>query len=346
MIDRCLIWRYASISIYRLAHHFFLADKKPIMSIFFAKRLLTFIVTLIGASMVIFVVMEILPGDPALVILGIDATPEMVAALTRELGLDRPAPVRYWEWITGLLIGEMGNSYAYKVPVWELVEYSLWITIPLAIMAMFFSIILALVIGLYAAANHNKFQDVTLMGFSQLGISVPNFWLAILLILYFSIQLNWFPAGGFPGWDEGIFKSLKSLFLPALALATVVGAILARITRSSVLEVFREDYVRTARAKGLSQRATLWGHVLRNALIPVLTVSGIQFATLLTGTVVVENVFHIPGLGSLVLKAINNRDTIVVENVVLLLATMVITVNFFVDILYAVIDPRLKAHDI
>ncbi|USG60784.1 ABC transporter permease [Sneathiella marina] len=316
------------------------------MSIFFAKRLLTFIATLISASMVIFLVMEILPGDPALVILGIDATDEMVAALTRELGLDRPAPVRYWEWVSGLFRGEMGNSYAYKVPVWELVEYSLWITIPLAILAMFFSIILALVIGLYAAANHNKIQDVTLMGFSQLGISVPNFWLAILLILYFSIQLNWFPAGGFPGWDEGIFKSLKSLLLPALALATVVGAILARITRSSVLEVFREDYVRTARAKGLSQRATLWGHVLRNALIPVLTVSGIQFATLLTGTVVVENVFHIPGLGSLVLKAINNRDTIVVENVVLLLATMVITVNFVVDILYAVIDPRLKAHDI
>lgn len=316
------------------------------MSIFFAKRLLTFIATLIGASMVIFLVMEILPGDPALVILGIDATDEMVAALTRELGLDRSAPVRYWEWVSGLFRGEMGTSYAYKVPVWELVEYSLWITIPLAIMAMFFSIILALVIGLYAAANHNKIQDVTLMGFSQLGISVPNFWLAIILILYFSIQLNWFPAGGFPGWDEGVFKSLKSLILPALALATVVGAILARITRSSVLEVFREDYVRTARAKGLSQRATLWGHVLRNALIPVLTVSGIQFASLLTGTVVVENVFHIPGLGSLVLKAINNRDTIVVENVVLLLATMVITVNFVVDILYAVIDPRLKAHDI
>ncbi|MEH6547311.1 MAG: ABC transporter permease, partial [Sneathiella sp.] len=222
------------------------------MSIFFAKRFLTFIATLIGASMVIFLVMEILPGDPALVILGIDATDEMVAALTRELGLDRPAPVRYWEWVTGLFQGEMGTSYAYKVPVWELVEYSLWITIPLAIMAMFFSIVLALVIGLYAAANHNKIQDVTLMGFSQLGISVPNFWLAILLILYFSIQLNWFPAGGFPGWDEGIFKSLKSLLLPALALATVVGAILARITRSSVLEVFREDYVRTARAKGLS----------------------------------------------------------------------------------------------
>lgn len=316
------------------------------MSIFIAKRLSTLIATLIGASMVIFVVMEILPGDPALVILGVDATDQMVAQLTTELGLDRPAPERYWDWITGLLQGEMGKSYAYKVPVWELVEGALLITIPLAIMSIVLSIILALVIGLYAAANHNKVQDLALMGFSQLGISVPNFWLALLLILLFSIQLRWFPAGGFPGWEDGFFKCLKSLLLPSIALATVVGAILARITRSSVLEVYREDYVRTARAKGLSQRATLWLHVLRNALIPVLTVTGIQFSALLTGTVVVENVFHIPGLGSLVLKAINNRDTIVVENVVLLLATMVIVTNFIVDILYAVVDPRLKAHDI
>ncbi|PHQ71994.1 MAG: ABC transporter permease [Sneathiella sp.] len=316
------------------------------MSIFFAKRLLTLIVTLIGASMVIFVVMEILPGDPALVILGINATDEMVALLTTELGLDRSAPVRYWDWISGLLVGEMGMSYAYKVPVWELVEGALWITVPLAIISITFSITLALVVGLYAAANHNKPADIGLMGFSQLGISIPNFWLAVLLIMFFAIELRWFPAGGFPGWDEGIFKSFKALLLPAIALATVVGAILARITRSAVLEVYREDYVRTARAKGLSQRATLWLHVLRNALIPVLTVTGIQFAGLLAGTVVVENVFHIPGLGSLVLKAINNRDTIVVENVVLLLAAMVITVNFIVDMLYAVIDPRLKAQDI
>ena len=297
------------------------------MSVFIAKRVLTLIATLIGASMVIFLVMEILPGDPALVILGVDASESAVQTLTKELGLDRPPLERYISWIAGLMQGELGNSYAYKVPVWELVKGALLITLPLAIMSITLSIILALVI-------------------SQLGISIPNFWLAILLIILFAIELRWLPAGGFPGWDEGILKCLTALLLPSLALATVVGAILARITRSSVLEVFREDYVRTARAKGLSQRATLWRHVLRNALIPVLTVTGIQFAALLTGTVVVENVFHIPGLGSLVLKAINNRDTIVVENVVLLLATMVIMVNFLIDILYAVIDPRLKAHDI
>jgi len=316
------------------------------MSVFIAKRVLTLLATLIGASIVIFLVMEILPGDPALVILGVDASDEAVRALTIELGLDRPPLERYWDWMTGILTGELGNSYAYKVPVWELVEGALLITIPLALMSIALSIVLALSIGLYAAANHNKAGDITLMGISQLGISVPNFWLAILLIILFAIELRWLPAGGFPGWKDGIWVCLKALLLPSLALATVVGAILARITRSSVLEVFREDYVRTARAKGLSQQATLWRHVLRNALIPVLTVTGIQFSALPTGTVVVENVFHIPGLGSLVLKAINNRDTIVVENVVLLLATMIIVVNFVVDILYAVIDPRLKAHDI
>lgn len=316
------------------------------MSVFLAKRILTLIATLVGASIVIFIIMEILPGDPALVILGVDAQPDAIRALTRELGLDRPPIERYWSWISGLLQGELGNSYAYKVPVWELIEGALLVTVPLAFMAITLSIILALVIGLYAAANHNKIGDVTLMGISQLGISVPNFWLAILLILLFAIELRWLPSGGFPGWSEGIWPNIRALLLPSVALATVVGAILARITRSSVLDVFREDYVRTARAKGLSRRATLWRHVLRNALIPVMTVTGIQFAALLTGTVVVENVFRLPGLGTLVLKAINNRDTIVVENVVLLLAAMIIIVNFIVDVLYAVVDPRLKAHDI
>jgi len=316
------------------------------MSVFFAKRFMTFLATLVGASIVIFIVMEILPGDPALVILGVDATDEAVLALTKELGLDRPALERYFDWISGMMQGDLGISYAYRVPVWELVEGALKITIPLAILAMILSVILALVIGLYAAANHNKVGDVSLMGFSQLGISVPNFWLAFLLILFFAVNLRWLPAGGFPGWEEGIWACFKALILPALALATVQGAMLARITRSSVLEVFREDYVRTARAKGLSQRKTLWGHVLRNAMIPVLTAMGFQFANLLVGTVVVENVFHIPGLGSTVLKAINNRDTIVVENVVLLLAGIVVLTNFVVDILYAIVDPRLKAHDI
>lgn len=316
------------------------------MSVFLAKRFLTLIATIFGASVVIFTVMEILPGDPALVILGVEATDEAVAALTKELGLDRPALERYFDWIFGIMSGDLGVSYAYKVPVWELVQGALKITFPLAILAMTLSVIIAFVIGLYAAANHNKPSDVTLMGISQLGISVPNFWLAVLLILYFAVNLRLFPATGFPGWEEGFWKSIHALILPAVSLATVVGAMLARNTRSAVLEVYKEDFVRTARAKGLTQQATLWLHVLRNAMIPVITVMGIYFSNLLVGTVVVENVFNLPGLGSTVLKAINNRDTIVVESVVLILASIVVITNFVVDVLYAIIDPRLKAHDV
>jgi peptide/nickel transport system permease protein len=187
--------------------------------------------------------------------------------------------------------------------------------------------------------------DVGLMGLTQVGIAIPNFWFAILLILLFAVQLRWFSAGGFPGWAAGVGPALKSLVLPAVSLAVVQAAILARITRSAVLDVLREDFVRTARAKGLSRRAALWGHVLRNAMIPVLTVMGLQFATLLAGTIVVETVFYLPGLGRLIFQSISNRDLIVVRNCVMLLAAMVVVVNFVVDVLYAAIDPRLKPAD-
>jgi len=182
------------------------------------------------------------------------------------------------------------------------------------------------------------------MAASQVGIAVPNFWFAILLILLFAVKLRWFSAGGFPGWDDDPLQALKALILPAVSLAVVQAAILARITRSAVLDVMREDFVRTARAKGLSQRAVLWRHVLRNAFVPVLTVMGLQFANLVTGTIVVENVFSLPGLGRLVFQAINNRDVLLVQGIVMLLAATVIVINFVVDVLYAVIDPRLKVH--
>jgi peptide/nickel transport system permease protein len=245
-----------------------------------------------------------------------------------------------------MLTGDLGNSYAYSSPVLSLVLERLAVTVPLAVMAMLLTTALALTVGIYAASRHNRLGDVGLMGLTQVGIAVPNFWFAILLILLFSVHLNWFSAGGFPGWDEGVAQALKSLVLPAISLAVVQAAILARITRSAVLDVLREDFVRTARAKGLSERATLWGHVLRNAMIPVITVMGLQFANLLAGTIVVENVFYLPGLGRLVFQSIANRDLIVVRNCVMLLAAMVIVVNFVVDVLYAVIDPRVKASDI
>jgi len=316
------------------------------MSLFLFKRFATLIGTLIGASVIVFLVLEVLPGNAAELLLGPDASPDAVVALAAKLGLDQPAWTRYWHWISGLLTGNLGDSYAYGSPVLELILERLSLTVPLALMAMLLTTVLALLVGVTAAARHNKLGDVGLMGLTQVGIAIPNFWFAILLILVFSVQLQWFSAGGFEGWGEGVFAGIKSLLLPALSLAVVQAAILARITRSAVLEVMREDFVRTARAKGVTQRAVLWTHVLRNALIPVITVMGMQFAELLAGTIVVENVFYLPGLGRLIFQSISNRDLVVVRNCVMLLATMVVIVNFVVDVLYAVIDPRIKASDI
>ncbi|MDD0810433.1 ABC transporter permease [Curvibacter sp. RS43] len=316
------------------------------MSLFLFKRFLTFIATLVGASALIFVVLEILPGNAAQMLMGPDAAPEAVAALTSKLGLDQPALSRYAQWVGGLVQGDLGNSYVYSTPVLELVLERLALTVPLALLAMLITTALALAAGLYAASHHNRVGDVGMMSLAQVGIAIPNFWFAILLILLFSVHLKWFSAGGFPGWEDDPLDALKSLLLPAVSLAVVQAAILARITRSAVLEVMREDFVRTARAKGLSRRATLWGHVLRNALIPVITVMGLQFANLLAGTIVVENVFFLPGLGRLIFQSIANRDLIVVRNCVMLLASLVVVVNFVVDLLYAVIDPRVKASDI
>jgi peptide/nickel transport system permease protein len=316
------------------------------VGLFLFKRLGTLLATLLGASAVIFLVLEILPGNAAQILMGPDAAPEAVQALAVKLGLDLPPMTRYWQWLSGMLVGDLGISYSYSTPVLELVLERLALTVPLALMAMTLTTVLALVTGIYAASHHNRAGDVGMMGLAQIGIAVPNFWFAILLIYLFSVQLQWFSAGGFSGWDDGLLQGLKSLLLPAISLAVVQAAILARITRSALLEVLREDFVRTARAKGLSPRATLWGHVLRNAMIPVITVMGLQFANLLAGTIVVENVFYLPGLGRLIFQAISNRDLIVVRNCVMLLAAMVIVVNFVVDVLYAVIDPRVKASDI
>lgn len=320
------------------------------MSIFLLKRLITLIVTLLGASIVVFAVLEILPGDAAQMLMGPDAEPEAVQAMVQQLGLDQPALTRYGQWISGLLHGDMGNSYAYGSPVSELVWERLLVTVPLAVLAMLITAVLAIAAGVFAAARHKRWGDIGVMGLAQIGIAIPNFWFAILLILLFSVKLQWFSAGGFPGWREedggGFWPALQALLLPAISLAVVQAAILARITRSAVLEVLREDFVRTARAKGLSRRAALWGHVLRNAMIPVVTVMGLQFANLLAGTIVVESVFYLPGLGRLIFQSISNRDVIVVRNCVLLLAAMVVFVNFVVDMLYAFIDPRIQASDI
>ena len=304
--------------------------------------------TLLVASAIVFAVLDVLPGNVADVMLGESATPEARQALVEKLGLDRPPVQRYGHWLQGMARGDLGISVSYDTPVIELVGERLAVTAPLAVLAMLLTTAIALSLGIYAASRHNRLGDVGVMAASQFGIAIPNFWFAILLILVFSVKLQWFSAGGFPGWSAdaggGLWPALKALILPAVALAVVQAAILARITRSAVLDVLREDFVRTARAKGLSQRAVLWQHVLRNAFVPVLTVMGLQFANLLTGTIVVEQVFSLPGLGRLIFQAIANRDLVVVRNVVMLLAAAVIVINFVVDVLYAVIDPRLKGH--
>ncbi|PPE66800.1 ABC transporter permease [Caldimonas caldifontis] len=319
------------------------------MSLFLLKRFVSFVATLLAASVVVFAVLEILPGNAAEVRLGPTATPEQVAALSAQLGLDRPAFARYVEWVGGYLRGDLGVSVAYDTPVWSLIAERLRVSLPLALLAMGLTVAVALSLGVYAAARHNRLGDVGVMTLSQLGLAIPNFWLAIVLILVFAVHLQWFPAGGFPGWtdDEGgsLWDGLQALMLPAVALAAVQAAILARFTRSAVLDTLREDYVRTARAKGLSRRATLWRHVLRNAMIPVITIMGLQFGNLLTSAIVVENVFVLPGIGRLVFQAIANRDLAVVRDVIMLLAGAVILINFIVDLLYAWIDPRLKGGD-
>ena len=316
------------------------------MSNFLFKRFVILVATLFAASVVIFVFLELLPGDPAQILMGIEAPPQAVAALRVELGLDRPMLERYFRWIGQLLSGDLGNSYTYSVPVADLIAERLTVTLPLALIATSFSTIIGVSAGLYAASNHLQFGDYGVMAFNQLGMAVPNFWLGILLIFLFAILLGWVPAGGFPGWDAGLWPALEALLLPAIALAVSQAAILARMTRSSVLEVLHEDFVRTARAKGLTRRATLWGHVVRNALIPVVTIMGVELSNILVGTIAIEQVFSLPGMGRLVLQTILQLDLAVIKNVIMFLVLMVVAVNFVVDVLYAIIDPRLKARDL
>ncbi len=299
-------------------------------------------ITLLVASSVVFFVLEILPGDPAAVMLGINAEADTLAALRAELGLDRPVAVRYLSWLADLCQGDLGVSYTYDVPVLDLIKERVYLSFPLAVLAITLSTFIAIPLGIIAASNHARPMDFLVMIFSQLGIAIPNFWFALLLIIFFSIFMGLLPAGGFAGWDAGIIPALSSLLLPTVALALPQAAILTRVTRSSLLEVLKEDYIRTAHAKGGSSRRILWRHALRNAMIPVVTIMGLQFSFLLSGTIIIENVFYLPGIGRLIFQAIAQRDLIVVKNLVILLAVSVVVINFIVDMLYAVIDPRLR----
>jgi peptide/nickel transport system permease protein len=311
------------------------------MGYFIFRRTVSFILTLLVVSAVVFAVMNILPGDPALTILGLDATEDALAALRAELGLDEPVLSRYAQWVWNTLRGDFGTSHSFRVPVSDLVAERLPMTISLAISGMVLTVILALALGIGAAANHRKAGDWGVMFLSQLGIAVPAFWLSILLVLLFAVKLRWLPPGGFPGWSDP-WGAMRALILPTVALALVQSAVLARVTRSSALEVMRLDYIRTARAMGFSRQRVLWRHVLPNALIPIVTIVGLQFAALVTGTIVIENVFYLPGLGRLIFQSIANRDLPTVQALVMLFAAIVVTANFIVDLLYLAIDPRLK----
>ncbi|MGB0507703.1 MAG: ABC transporter permease [Pikeienuella sp.] len=306
------------------------------------KRLGSLCISLIVASLVIFACIEIVPGDPASFMLGMNAQPDTIEALRVELGLDQSLAQRYLGWVGGLLGGDMGTSYTYRSPVSDIVSDRLQVSLPLALYALTLTVVVAFPVGILAAARRGSATDIAVMGATQLGVAIPNFWFAILMVILFSINLRWFSAGGFPGWDAGIFSAMKALTLPAIALALPQASILARVMRSSLLDTLSEDYMRTARAKGLTRRQVLWRHALRNAMIPVLTIIGLQFSFLLAGAIIIENVFFLPGLGRLVFQAITQRDLIVVESVVMLLVFAVILVNFLVDVAYAWVDPRLR----
>ena len=299
-------------------------------------------VTLLLVSCLVFVVVRVLPGDPALVMLGIEASPDAVARLRETLGLNRPVPIQFVEWAGRALLGDLGRSIQYDVPVASLIVSRLAVTLPLTLMAASMMVLAAIPIGVFAATRHRRWGDYAAMVLSQLGISVPGFWAGLLLILLFSVRLGWFQSGGFDGWGQGLGHALRSLLLPAVSLALFQFAVLARTTRSALLEVLREEYVKTARAKGVAERRVIFRHALRNAMIPILTVAGVQLGQLMAGSIILESVFYLPGLGRLALGAISARDLPVVQGVVLFVASGIVVINAAVDVLYGVLDPRIR----
>ena len=306
-----------------------------------ARRALSLALTVVVASVLIFCVIEVLPGDPAAFMLGLNADPQAVAALHAQMGLDDGLLARYLAWTGGMLTGDFGTSYTYRVPVADLIADRVWISLPLALYALALSSAIAFPVGILAALRRGRAADYGIMGATQLGIAIPNFWFAMFLVAIFAINLRWVRAGGFPGWEDPL-AALGALTLPAIALALPQASILARIMRSALIDTLDEDYVRTARARGLGRGAVIRRHALRNALIPVLTIMGLQFSFLLAGAIIIENVFYLPGLGRLLFQAITQRDLIVVESTVMLLVVCVVVVTFLVDLAYAIVDPRLR----
>jgi peptide/nickel transport system substrate-binding protein len=309
---------------------------------FLGGRIAVLMGTIAAATAVVFVIVQVVPGDPVRYMMGLQANPDAMSALRHQLGLDVAPVQRYFIWVEGLIHGDLGSSYTYRVPVAGLIAERLQVSLPLALYALALSTAVAFPVGLMAAAQRGKPPDWVLTGLTQLGLAVPNFWLGLLLVLLFAVSLHWVSAGGFPGWSVGVWPAIRALTLPAVALAMPQAAILARVLRGSLIETLHEDYIRTARAKGAGEWQVLWRHALPNALIPVLTILGMQFSFLLAGGVIIENVFFLPGLGRLVFQAIVQRDLIVVQSVVVMLVTTVVLVTFVVDLCYVLVNPRLR----
>ncbi|KFC68392.1 Dipeptide transport system permease protein DppB [Devosia sp. LC5] len=312
------------------------------MILFALRRFLGFAATLLLAAVVIFYLLDLLPGDPARFTLGVTATPEAVANLRAQMGLDAPAHERLLSWLGGMLRGDFGMSYTQRAPVAGLLWERLAVTLPLTVMAMIISMVIGLPLGIVSARARGKAPDTAIMVLAQLGVAVPNFWFGMMLTLVFAVGLRWLPPGGFTPWDEDPWLSLRGLILPSLALALPQASILARVMRTALVDVQGQDFIRTARAKGLTMGEAVWRHGVRNALLPVLTILGLQFAFLIAGTIIVENVFYLPGLGRLVFTAISERDLILVRGAIVVLIVAVTATMFVVDLTYGLVDPRLR----
>lgn len=312
------------------------------MIYFAVRRLIGFAATLLLAALVIFYLLDLLPGDSAQFILGISATPESLASLREQLGLNAPAHQRFLSWIWGMLHGDFGLSYTQRAPVAQLIWDRLGVTLPLAIFAMLISVGIGLPLGIVAARHRGKPLDTLIMVLAQTGVAIPNFWFGMLLTLLFAVTLRWLPPGGFTPWDENPGLAFRGLILPSVALALPQASILARVMRTALVEVSGQDFIRTARAKGLTMGQAVWRHGVRNALLPVLTILGLQFAFLIAGTIIVENVFYLPGLGRLIFTAISERDLILVRGATIILIVAVTATMLLTDLAYGLIDPRLR----
>ena len=309
---------------------------------FLARRIGTVVPTLVLVSMLIFGLQQLLPGDPAKILAGEDQDPTVIAYLHQKLHLDEPLPVRYAWWVGGVLRGDLGESVRNQQPVLELVLQKLPVTFELAVLAMTFALVIGIPAGVAAAVGRGTAWDIGANAFALWGLSTPNFWLGILMILLFSVQLGWLPASGYVGPFENLSANLAAMIMPAFVLGNALAAVLMRHTRSAMLQVLSADYIRTARSKGLRELPVVLKHALRNALAPVVTLGALEFGTLLSGAVLTEQVFTIPGFGKLIVDAVFNRDYAVVQGVVLVTATTYIALNLLADLAYFALNPRLR----